>query len=129
MKASYLEKSGSSGPSAEAMPTRSKPSERALSRSAVSRLATARTLPRVRSRSEAWYAAGAMSWDSAPLLSKRRSGAPSMAYRVFRPEKPARVAVLMSTGYFENMARYREVIQRWNQRGILAAIYDLRGHG
>jgi len=35
----------------------------------------------------------------------------------------------MSFGYFENMKRYREVIERWNERGVLAAIYDLRGHG
>jgi lysophospholipase len=35
----------------------------------------------------------------------------------------------MSSGYFENMQRYREVIQRWTERGVLAAIYDLRGHG
>ena len=27
------------------------------------------------------------------------------------------------------MARYREVIERWNARGILVAIYDIRGHG
>jgi lysophospholipase len=35
----------------------------------------------------------------------------------------------MTFGYFENMKRYREVIERWNERGILVAIYDTRGHG
>ena len=71
-----------------------------------------------------------MSWDSPPLLLKRRAaGAPALAYRVFRPKEAPKAAVLMTFGYFENMARYREVIERWNARGLLVAIYDLRGHG
>jgi lysophospholipase len=71
-----------------------------------------------------------MSWDDPPLvLSRRAAAAPRIAYRVFRPKDAAKVAVLMSYGYFENMARYREVIERWNALGILAAIYDYRGHG
>ena len=71
-----------------------------------------------------------MSWDSPPIFLKRRpAGAPAIAYRVFRPGKPASVSVLMAHGYFENMKRYREVIERWNAQGILVAIYDLRGHG
>jgi lysophospholipase len=68
-----------------------------------------------------------MSWDSPPLF-LRRPGAPAIAYRIFRPQTPV-VSVLMSYGYFENMKRYREVIERWNARGILVAIYDHRGHG
>jgi alpha-beta hydrolase superfamily lysophospholipase len=71
-----------------------------------------------------------MSWDAPPLMLKRRdAGAPAIAYRVFRPKDGARVAVIMSFGYFENMKRYREVIDRWIARGLLVAIYDLRGHG
>jgi len=71
-----------------------------------------------------------MSWDSPPLFLKRRpAGAPAIAYRVFRPKTPSSVSVLMTHGYFENMKRYREVIERWNAQGILVAIYDLRGHG
>jgi alpha-beta hydrolase superfamily lysophospholipase len=68
-----------------------------------------------------------MSWDSPPLW-LRRPGAPAIAYRIFRPNT-ASVAVLMTHGYFENMKRYREVIERWTEHGILVAIYDLRGHG
>jgi lysophospholipase len=37
--------------------------------------------------------------------------------------------VLVCHGYFENMKRYRHIIERWNELGILVAIYDLRGHG
>ncbi|HEY2733710.1 MAG TPA: alpha/beta hydrolase [Polyangiales bacterium] len=71
-----------------------------------------------------------MSWDEPPFMLKRRdAGMPAIAYRVFRPKDSAKVAVLMSSGYFENMKRYREVIERWNARGVLVAIYDLRGHG
>jgi alpha-beta hydrolase superfamily lysophospholipase len=71
-----------------------------------------------------------MSWDSPPLVLKRRAAdAPALAYRIFRPKTAAKVAVLMAHGYFENMKRYREVIERWNAQGILVAIYDLRGHG
>src|SRR5687768_17330778 len=71
-----------------------------------------------------------MSWDASPQLLKGRSGgAPSLAYRLFRPRQSAEVAVLLTFGYFENMKRYREVIDRWNERGILAVTYDLRGHG
>lgn len=36
---------------------------------------------------------------------------------------------VITFGYFENMKRYREIIERWNARGIACAIYDLRGHG
>jgi lysophospholipase len=71
-----------------------------------------------------------MSWDEPPLMLKRRTaGTPAIAYRIFRPKEPAKVAVLMTFGYFENMKRYREVIEAWNDRGLLVAIYDLRGHG
>jgi alpha-beta hydrolase superfamily lysophospholipase len=42
---------------------------------------------------------------------------------------PPAVSVLLTHGYFENMKRYREVIERWNAQGILVAAYDLRGHG
>ncbi len=71
-----------------------------------------------------------MSWDEPPLMLKRRAaGLPAIAYRIFRPKEPAKVAVLMAFGYFENMKRYREVIEAWNARGLLVAIYDLRGHG
>ena len=71
-----------------------------------------------------------MSWDAPPTMLKRRdAGAPAIAYRVFRPRDGAQAAVLMSFGYFENMKRYREVIDRWTARRLLVAIYDLRGHG
>jgi alpha-beta hydrolase superfamily lysophospholipase len=71
-----------------------------------------------------------MSWDEPQLMLKRRAaGTPAIAYRIFRPKEAAKVAVLMTTGYFENMKRYREVIEEWNARGILVATYDLRGHG
>ena len=37
--------------------------------------------------------------------------------------------VVVTFGYFENMKRYREVVERWNARGIAVVLYDLRGHG
>jgi alpha-beta hydrolase superfamily lysophospholipase len=37
--------------------------------------------------------------------------------------------VVVTFGYFENMKRYREVIDRWNARGLAVTVYDLRGHG
>jgi len=71
-----------------------------------------------------------MSWDSDPLMMKRKdAGAPAIAYRIFRPSGVAKVAVLVTFGYFENVKRYREVIDRWTERGLLVAVYDLRGHG
>jgi alpha-beta hydrolase superfamily lysophospholipase len=71
-----------------------------------------------------------MSWDSPPLLLKRSAArSPAIAYRILRPRGPAKLAVLMSHGYFENQKRYRHVIERWNDLGLLTAIYDLRGHG
>jgi alpha-beta hydrolase superfamily lysophospholipase len=71
-----------------------------------------------------------MSWDAPPLMLKRRtSGAPALAYRVFRPKEPAKVAVLASHGYFDHMGRYREVVERWTARGLLVVVYDARGHG
>jgi lysophospholipase len=71
-----------------------------------------------------------MSWDAPPLFLKRRTpGAPAIAYRVLRPKEAAKVSVVVSSGYFENMKRYREVIDQWNARGLLVAIYDMRGHG
>jgi alpha-beta hydrolase superfamily lysophospholipase len=69
-----------------------------------------------------------MSWDS-PFLRVTRRDAPAIAYRLFSPAQSAKAAVLISHGYFENMQRYREVIGRWNDLGLLVAIYDLRGHG
>ena len=70
-----------------------------------------------------------MSWDRPPLfLQGRVNAAPAIAYRVFTPDEPKMLAVL-TFGYFENMKRYREVIERWNARGIAVATYDLRGHG
>ncbi len=69
-----------------------------------------------------------MSWDEPPFTLRRRD-APAIAFRVFRPKDPPKVAVMMSFGYFENMKRYREVIERWTARGMLVGIYDLRGHG
>src|SRR5688572_24720694 len=70
-----------------------------------------------------------MSWESPPLLLQGRTNAqPAIAYRVFRPAD-AKTRVVMTFGYFENMKRYREVIDRWTARGIAVAIYDLRGHG
>jgi len=69
-------------------------------------------------------------WDSPPLFARPKSGsAPAIAFRILPPAGEPRVAVLVSTGYFENMNRYREVIDRWNERGVLVAAYDLRGHG
>ena len=74
-----------------------------------------------------------MTWELAPLRLRRRDAVtPALAYRIFRPSSsasPARAAVLVCHGYFENMKRYRHVIERWNELGILVAIYDLRGHG
>ena len=70
-----------------------------------------------------------MSWDRPPLfLPGRMNAAPAIAYRVFLPDEPKMLAVL-TFGYFENMKRYREVIERWTARGIAVAAYDLRGHG
>jgi alpha-beta hydrolase superfamily lysophospholipase len=63
------------------------------------------------------------------MLKRRTAGTPAIAYRIFRPREPAKVAVLMTFGYFENMKRYREVIEAWNALGLVVAIYDLRGHG
>jgi lysophospholipase len=72
-----------------------------------------------------------MPWDAPPLMLKRRAAsAPALAYRLFRPkDQPAKVAVLVSHGYFDHMGRYREVVERWNARGIFVAVYDARGHG
>ena len=71
-----------------------------------------------------------MSWDGQPrLLQGRTNGAPAIAYRVFRPSAAPKILVLITFGYFENMKRYREVVERWNARGIAVAVYDLRGHG
>lgn len=71
-----------------------------------------------------------MSWDAPPLMLKRRTaGAPALAYRIFRPKEAAKVAVLVSYGYFENMSRYRELVEKWNARGIVVTVYDMRGHG
>ena len=70
-----------------------------------------------------------MSWDSPPLIFQgRANAAPAIAYRIFRPEG-AKMLTVVSFGYFENMKRYRDIIERWNARGIAVAIYDLRGHG
>jgi len=69
-----------------------------------------------------------MSWDS-PFLRVAQTAAPALAYRIFAPERPAKGAVLLTHGYFENMQRYREVIARWNELDLLVAAYDLRGHG
>jgi lysophospholipase len=69
-------------------------------------------------------------WDSPPLFLKRKAtGAPAIAYRVLAPSGEARVAVVLTHGYFENMKRYREATDRWNERGILVVAHDLRGHG
>jgi acylglycerol lipase len=71
-----------------------------------------------------------MSWDGEPrFLQGRTNGAPAIAYRVFRPSAAPKVLTLVTFGYFENMKRYREVVERWNARGIAVAVYDLRGHG
>ena len=56
------------------------------------------------------------------------NAAPKIAYRVFVPPAP-KMLVVVTFGYFENMKRYREVIERWNARGLAVAAYDLRGHG
>jgi len=69
-------------------------------------------------------------WDSPPLfLQRKAAGAPAIAYRVLAPSGEARVAVLVTHGYFDRMQRYREAIDRWNERGILVVAHDLRGHG
>ena len=71
-----------------------------------------------------------MSWDDPPLwIRDRPHAAPALAYRVFLPAGDAKALAVVSFGYFENMKRYREVVQRWNARGIAIALYDLRGHG
>jgi alpha-beta hydrolase superfamily lysophospholipase len=62
-------------------------------------------------------------------LKRRAQEAPAIAYRILRPKGPAKAAVLLSHGYFENQQRYRHVVERWNELGLLAAVYDLRGHG
>jgi alpha-beta hydrolase superfamily lysophospholipase len=62
-------------------------------------------------------------------LKRQGRAAPALAYRVFPASTDARLAVVLSTGYFEHMNRYREVIDRWTERGIAVAAYDLRGHG
>jgi lysophospholipase len=62
-------------------------------------------------------------------LQRKAAGAPALAYRVFPPSGEARVAVLLTHGYFDHMGRYREAIERWNERGILVVAHDLRGHG
>ena len=56
------------------------------------------------------------------------NAAPALAYRVFLPAV-AKMLVVVTFGYFENMKRYREVIERWNARGLAVVAYDLRGHG
>jgi alpha-beta hydrolase superfamily lysophospholipase len=61
-------------------------------------------------------------------LNRRAPGAPKTAYRLFLPSAP-RVAVVLTHGYWENMSRYRETIDGWNQRGIGVLAHDLRGHG
>jgi len=71
-----------------------------------------------------------MSWDGPPLfLQGRLNAAPAIAYRVFMPATEPKMLVVVTFGYFENMKRYREVIERWNARGVAVTIYDLRGHG
>jgi alpha-beta hydrolase superfamily lysophospholipase len=71
-----------------------------------------------------------MSWDIPPvLLQGRMNAAPKIAYRVFLPSSEPKALVVVTFGYFENMKRYRETIERWNARGLAIAIYDLRGHG
>ncbi|HKQ69617.1 MAG TPA: lysophospholipase [Polyangiaceae bacterium] len=62
-------------------------------------------------------------------MKRSQANAPAIAYRIFAPQGAPQVAVLMTIGYFENQKRYREVVERWNDKGILVAIYDLRGHG
>jgi alpha-beta hydrolase superfamily lysophospholipase len=70
-----------------------------------------------------------MTWDRPPLfLQGRVNAAPAIAYRVFSPPEP-KMLVVVTFGYFENMKRYREVIERWNARGMAVVAYDLRGHG
>jgi lysophospholipase len=63
------------------------------------------------------------------MLKRRTARAPAIAYRLFRPKEPAKVAVLASHGYFDHMGRYREVVEHWNARGIFVAVFDARGHG
>jgi alpha-beta hydrolase superfamily lysophospholipase len=48
---------------------------------------------------------------------------------VVLPTGDATLLVVITYGYFENMKRYREVIERWNTRGLAVVTYDLRGHG
>jgi alpha-beta hydrolase superfamily lysophospholipase len=57
------------------------------------------------------------------------TAAPAIVYRVFLPASEPKTLVVVTFGYFENMKRYREVIERWNARGLAVVIYDLRGHG
>jgi alpha-beta hydrolase superfamily lysophospholipase len=57
------------------------------------------------------------------------NAAPAIAYRVFLPTAEPKMRVVVTFGYFENMKRYREVIERWNARGLAIVVYDLRGHG
>lgn len=57
------------------------------------------------------------------------NAAPAIAYRVFLPAAAPKVLVAVTFGYFENMKRYREVVERWTGRGIAVVLYDLRGHG
>src|SRR5689334_7865099 len=113
---------------AEATPTWAKPSARAFSRTSPSSSPTGvgsseastpyDTLLRV------------MTWDRPPLfLQGRMNAAPAIAYRVFLPEADPKMQVVVTFGYFENMKRYREVVERWNARGVAVTVYDLRGHG
>jgi alpha-beta hydrolase superfamily lysophospholipase len=67
--------------------------------------------------------------DGSQLLSRVRPNDPALRYELHRPAGPARGAVLLTHGFGEHRLRYAEVVRRWNERGLLVATWDLRGHG
>ena len=70
--------------------------------------------------------------DAAPAPARtrlERRDAPSLVYSVRRPEGEPVGAALVVHGYAEHSGRYDEVVEALAARGIVAATFDLRGHG
>lgn len=58
-----------------------------------------------------------------------RPGEPTLSYEVHAPKGATTGAVLLTHGYAEHRGRYGQVINALNERGLVVASYDLRGHG
>jgi acylglycerol lipase len=66
----------------------------------------------------------------APAASRlERPSAPAIKYTRHAPEGEPKGAVLVVHGYAEHSGRYDEVVEALTSRGLLAATFDLRGHG